>query len=108
MITISKELEAVFNSSPLYSKDGQGKSAEVIAKIFIPFTEACWLITEAQQEGDDWLLYGYCHITDWEFGYVMLSEIRNLNFEGITAQIDSIQQGYTIEDCLKELPFAES
>lgn len=108
MITISEELMAKFNANPLYSKDGQGKKAEVIAKFYMPFTEACWLITEASQEDDDWLMYGYCHIFEWEFGYVRLSEIMELNIKGITAQIDTtVPKGSTIADCLKRIPFAE-
>lgn len=108
MITITEELLAKFNANPLYSKDGQGKKAEVIALFFMPFTEACWIITEASQEGDDWLMYGYCHIFEWEFGYVRLSEIKELNIKGITAKIDStVPKGYTIEDCLKRISFAE-
>lgn len=108
MITITAELLAKFNGSPLYSKDGQGKKAKVIAKFFMPFTEACWLITEASQEDGDWLLYGYCHIFEWEFGYVRLSEILELNIKGITAQIDTtVPEGSTIADCLKRIPFAE-
>ena len=79
MIKISEELLAKFNANPLYSKDGQGINAEVIAKFYVPFSEACWLITEASQEGDDWLMFGYCHIFEWEFGYVSLSEIMELN-----------------------------
>ncbi|MFT0496946.1 DUF2958 domain-containing protein [Bacteroides thetaiotaomicron] len=108
MIKISEELLAKFNANPLYSKDGQGINAEVIAKFYVPFTEACWLITEASQEGDDWLMFGYCHIFEWEFGYVSLSEIMELNIKGITAQIDNtLPRGCTIKDCLKKIPFAE-
>ncbi len=33
MIKISEELLAKFNANPLYSKDGQGINAEVIAKL---------------------------------------------------------------------------
>lgn len=108
MIKISEELLAKFNANPLYSKDGQGINAEVIAKFYVPFSEACWLITEASQEGDDWLMFGYCHIFEWEFGYVSLSEIMELNIKGITAQIDNtLPSGCTIKDCLKKIQFAE-
>ncbi len=108
MITISEELLAKFNANPLYSKDGQGKQAEVIAKFYMPFTEACWLITEASQDGDDWLMFGYCHIFEWEFGYVRLSEIMELDIKGITALIDTnVPTGSTIADCLRRIPFAE-
>jgi hypothetical protein len=106
MITVSKDMLAKFNANPLYSKDGQSTSAEVIAKFYVPFTEACWLITEASQEGDDWLLFGYCHIFEWEFGYVRLSEIQELNIKGITAEQDlTISPMATIKSCLKNLPF---
>lgn len=108
MITISNELKEKFIANPLYSKEGQGKNAEVIAKFFMPFTEACWLITEASQEDNDWLMFGYCHIFEWEFGYVRLSEILELNIRGITAKIDNtVSKGCTIEECLKHIPFAE-
>ena len=108
MITLTNDILAKFNANPLYSKDGQGKKAEVIAVFHMPFTEACWLITEASQEGDDRLKLGYCHIFEWEIGYVRLSEIKELNIKGITAQIDNtLPKGYTIEDCLKKIPFAE-
>lgn len=108
MITVTPQLEQAFKSSPLYSKDGQGLNATVIAKFFMPFTEACWLITEAEQEENDWLLFGYCHIFEWEFGYVRLSEIRELDVKGITAEQDlTIPKGATVKDCLKNLPFAE-
>ena len=44
MITLTNDILAKFNANPLYSKDGQGKKAEVIAVFHMPFTEACWLI----------------------------------------------------------------
>lgn len=101
MIEVTPKLERILSTSPLYSKDGLGKKAPVIVKFFMPFTRACWLITEAEKEGNDWLLFGYCHIFEWEFGYVRLSEIQSLNMKGITAEIDwSIAPGTTIEDCL--------
>ena len=73
MIKISEELLAKFNANPLYSKDGQGINAEVIAKFYVPFSEACWLITEASQEGDDWLMFGYCHIVTFLSGNLAMS-----------------------------------
>ena len=30
-----------------------------------------------EKEDGDYLLFGYCHIFEWEFGYVLLSEILN-------------------------------
>ena len=36
--------------------------AEVLVKYFNPCGSGTWLITEAEREGDDWRLFGYCHI----------------------------------------------
>lgn len=107
MITLTHEIEVALGASPLYSKEGQGTKAEVIITFYMPFTEACWIITEASQEGDDWLMFGYCHIFEWEFGYVRLSEIMELNVHGITAEVDNnIPKGCSIERYLKRIPFA--
>lgn len=56
MITVTEQLKNVFEANPLYSKEGQGLNAEVIARFFLPFSSAVWLVTEAEQQEDgDWL-----------------------------------------------------
>ena len=63
MITVTEQLKNVFEANPLYSKEGQGLNAEVIARFFLPFSSVVWLVTEAEQQEDgDWLFFGYCHI----------------------------------------------
>ena len=48
-------------------------------KYFNPIGVGTWLITEAEkQENGDWLLFGYCHIYEWEWGSVMLSELESI------------------------------
>ena len=37
MITVTEQLKNVFEANPLYSKEGQGLNAEVIARFFLPF-----------------------------------------------------------------------
>lgn len=79
MKLVTKEIIKKLNKNPLYSKEGQGLDAEVIVKFFNPYGRGTWLITEAEeQENGDYLLFGYMHIYDWEWGYVMLSELENL------------------------------
>lgn len=78
MILWTKEIEKKATTFPIGSQDGKGENAEIIVKYFNPYGTGTWLITEAQkQEDGDWLLFGYCHIFEWEWGYVMLSEIMN-------------------------------
>ena len=77
MKLITKEIEKRLIAQPLYSTDGQGEQTNVIVKYFNPCGSGTWLITEGErQEDGDWLLYGLCHIYDWEWGYVLLSELE--------------------------------
>ena len=81
MRLITKELEKRFEQFPLYSQDEKGFEAVIAVKYFNPFGSGTWLITEAEkQEDGDWLLFGYCHIFKWEWGYVMLSELESVGF----------------------------
>lgn len=74
---MTKELEKQFENYPLGSQDGKGEDAEVIVKYFNPCGRGTWLITEGEKQGDgDWLLFGYCHLFEWEWGYVLLSELE--------------------------------
>ena len=102
MITVTEQLKNVFEANPLYSKEGQGFNAEVIARFFLPFSSAVWLVTEAEQQEDgDWLFFGYCHIQEWEWGYVLLSQIQEVNVRGLIVQLDKgLKIGTTVKDCL--------
>ena len=81
MRLITKEIEKRFEQFPLYSQEGKGFEAVIAVKYFNPFGSGTWLITEGEkQEDGDWLLFGYCHIFEWEWGYVMLSELESVGF----------------------------
>ena len=81
MKLMTKELEEKFKNFPLYSQDGKGLSAYVAVKYFNPHGNETWLITEGEKQADgDWLLFGYCHIFCWEWGYVLLSELDSVGF----------------------------
>ena len=79
MKLITKEIEEKFNKHPFGSQDGLGGDSEVLVKYFNPAGAGTWLITEAEkQEDGDWILYGYCHIFEWEWGTVSLKELENI------------------------------
>jgi hypothetical protein len=79
MKLLTKEIEKRLEAHPYRSQDGKGLNAEVIVKFFNPMGSGTWLITEGEKQPDgDWLLYGYCHIFEWEWGTVMLSELQSL------------------------------
>ncbi len=81
MKLMNKELEKKFAKFPLYSQDGKGDEAIIVVKYFNPFGGGTWLITEGEkQEDGDWMFFGYCHIFEWEWGYVRLSELEKIGF----------------------------
>lgn len=78
MVLMTEKLKQEFLKYPLYSQEGKGMNAKVIVKYFNPCGAGTWLITEAEEQSDgDWLMFGYCHITEWEWGYVLLSELQS-------------------------------
>ena len=90
MKLLTEEIIERFKESPLYSQDGKGMDSDVLVKYFNPCGAGTWLITEAElQEDGDWLLFGYCHIQCFEWGYVLLSELQNLKLPlGVTIEHD--------------------
>lgn len=80
MKLMTKEIENKFAEYPLGSQDDKGFDAEVVVKYFNPYGAGTWLITEGEkQEDGDWLMFGYCHIFEWEWGYVTLSELESVS-----------------------------
>ena len=99
MKLMTKELEEKFKNFPLYSQDGKGLSAHVAVKYFNPYGNETWLITEGEKQPDgDWLLFGYCHIFCWEWGYVLLSELDSVGF----IERDLFIEHHTVSELLKE------
>lgn len=79
MLLMTKELEKEFTKYPLGSQEELLENAKVVVKYFNPCGAGTWLITEGEKQKDgDWLLYGYCHLFEWEWGYVMLSELKDI------------------------------
>lgn len=79
MLLMTKELEKTFKKYPIGSQDGKMEEAFVVVKYFNTCGAGTWLITEGEkQENGDWLLFGYCHIFEWEWGYVLLSELEQV------------------------------
>ena len=90
MKLLTKELEKKFEKYPLYSQDGKGLDAEVIAKFY----------TEGdKQEDGDYLMFGYVQLSnphDAEFGYVTLKQLESIEIKaklnGIPFTIGSIER----------------
>lgn len=103
MKLLTEEIISQFEAHPIGSQDGKGLNAEVLVKYFNPCGSGTWLITEAEREGDDWRLYGYCHIFEWEWGYLLLSELESLRLPfGLGVERDLYTDGKYLRDFLSE------
>lgn len=97
---MTKELEKTLSKYPIGSQDGKGMDAKVVVKYFNPCGAGTWLITEGEkQENGDWLLFGYCHIFEWEWGYVMLSELESVTLPfGLSIERELYVTGGCVKD----------
>lgn len=86
----TKEIIKKFELHPINSQESKGLDAEVLVKYFNPCGAGTWLITEAELLPDgDWRLFGYCHIMEWEWGYLLLSELQELRLPlGLSVERD--------------------
>ena len=93
MSLLTKDLIEKCKKYPLYSQDGKGGDATVIARFYIP-KEFCrdgafnWIITEGNVfytdgKPTDIVMFGYAclngDIQNSELGYIMLSELEEIN-----------------------------
>ena len=102
MLLMTKELETKFKDYPLGSQEELLEEAKVLVKYFNPCGAGTWLITEGEkQEDGDWLLYGYCHIFEWEWGYVLLSELQVVQLPfGLSIERETYGSYVTVKEYL--------
>ena len=81
MKLMTKAIEKAIEKAPIYSKDGQGKNAQVIVKYFYPYGNGTWLVTEGEKlENGDFEFFGYADLGyGFEAGYFRLSELESLS-----------------------------
>lgn len=71
----------------LYAQEGN-KDPKVYAKFFFPADRWTWFVTEGQEEGDDFIFFGYVVGDFEEWGNFSLSELQNVNVRGLTVERD--------------------
>lgn len=96
-------LKEQFKDFPLYSQDGKKEKAQVIVKYFNPMGSGTFLALEGSPEGEDFVFFGYCYITEWEYGYFSLKELQKLQDQGHLIEIDLYSNCKTMKDYLEEI-----
>lgn len=102
MKLLTKKIENELIAHPIGSTDGQGKNAKVIVKFF-GGSSCTWLVTEGEKlENGDWQFFGMCHITNWEWGYFLLSQLKELKFPpfGLPIERDLYSHG-SVKELMK-------
>ena len=105
MKLLTKEIISKFESHPIGSQDSTDiqNNGSVSGADFATCGAGTWLITEAEREGDDWRLFGYCCIYEWEWGYLMLSELASLRLPfGFTIERDIYTARKYVRDFLPQ------
>lgn len=100
MLLMTEELEKAFENYPIGSQEGKMENANVVVKYFNPAGIGTWLIAEGEKQDDgDWLFFGYCHLFEWEWGYVTLSELKSIQLPyGLGIERDLHSNGKQIKD----------
>lgn len=96
------DLKKIFKRFPLYSQEDK-KDPRVILELYIPKQDVYWLITEGSVQYDDFIMFGYCKITDGEVGYIGFNQLRYIEF-GIKYKIHiiPIKLSTLKKKCLKD------
>lgn len=87
MKLLTQEVRDAFKSFPLYSQDGKGDDALVVAKFFDPVGRYTFYATEGGPEStalspDDFIVFGWCVSSLGpdcdEWGYASVIEMQNI------------------------------
>lgn len=104
MKLITKEIEKKLEKYPLYSQDGKGDNAVVIAKFFPPWGGMSFYATEGNKlpDGDIEFFGMVTNCGEAELGYFTLSQLESLRGPwGLKVERDLYFKG-TIADAKKD------
>lgn len=73
-------------SLPKFRTQEFSKDPMVYAVFFYPGSGWIWFVTEAESVGDDFLFFGYVIGFESEWGYFALSELEEVNINGVKVE----------------------
>jgi hypothetical protein len=62
---------------PLYAQENE-KDPTVHLKLFCPWNQWTWFATEGEQQGDDFICFGYVIGQEREWGYFSINELKSV------------------------------
>ncbi len=83
----------------LYAQEGN-KDPKVYAKFFFPAGRWTWFVTEGQQEGEDFIFFGYVIGDFEEWGNFSLTELESTTVHGLTVERDLYFKQGTMSEVL--------
>lgn len=84
----------------LYEQEGI-KDKIVYIKFFFPAGNWTWFVIEGEDDGDDFLFYGYVIGIDKEWGYFTLKQLEEINIRGLTVERDLYFKQENFSSCLQ-------
>jgi hypothetical protein len=92
MDLIPPELRSAIRLFPIGSQERLRDNAKVLVKYFFPAGRYTFIATEAEEQEDDVLFFGYC-VSPFgsdcdEWGYACLSELQSVRVRGLTMERD--------------------
>jgi hypothetical protein len=73
----------------------------VYAKFFFPAADWTWFVTEGEDEGDDFVFFGFVKGFEEEWCYFTLNELQDINVEHLTVERDLYFKPGKIENILE-------
>lgn len=99
MELLTPELKATLPKR--YSQEAN-KDPIVHIKFFFPAGNWTWFVTEGEQDGDDFIFFGFVIGHEEEWGYFSLSELSSINVRGVTVERDLYFDPAPIKEVLRQ------
>lgn len=84
----------------LYEQE-EKKDPFVYIKYFFPAGDWTWFVTEGEQQGEDFLFFGYVIGLEREWGYFTLKQLEEIEYCGLKVERDLYFKQESFSRCLK-------
>lgn len=94
---LSNDLKRVL---PRLLEQEHSKDPTVYAVFYFPGSGWKWFVTEGEEDGDDFIFFGYVVGFEAEFGSFTLSELEELDIHGVCVErVENFEPAF-LSDCI--------